>query len=146
MLGSPPAAKASRLPWIATAAALLMRRGDLQGGSRLESMVSREASFLLNNWAFIVILVVIFVGTLFPVFSELFGDRQIVWGPSFYNQLLGPFGVFLLLLTGGGPRIAWRRASPSQRRVVPLPRPRCRRRAPAGVRRNGTALRAGPGR
>ena len=86
--------------------ALLYRRGDLAGGSRLESVVSREAAFLLNNWAFIVILVVIFIGTLFPVFSELFGDRQIVWGPSFYNQLLGPFGVFLLLLTGVGPLIA----------------------------------------
>jgi cytochrome c-type biogenesis protein CcmF len=91
--------------------ALLMRRGELQGGSRLESMVSREASFLLNNWAFIVILAVVFVGTLFPVFSELFGERRIVWGPSFFNQLVGPFGIFLLLLTGVGPLIAWRKAS-----------------------------------
>ena len=93
--------------------ALLMRRDDLKGGSQLESMVSREASFLLNNWAFIVILAVVFVGTLFPVFSELFGERRIVWGPSFFNQLLGPFGIFLLLLTGIGPLIAWRKASKS---------------------------------
>ncbi|MBW2269365.1 MAG: heme lyase CcmF/NrfE family subunit [Deltaproteobacteria bacterium] len=94
-------------------AALLVRRGELQGGSQLESMVSREASFLLNNWAFIVILAVVFVGTLFPVFSELFGERRIVWGPSFFNQLLGPLGIFLLLLTGIGPLIAWRKASRS---------------------------------
>ena len=93
--------------------ALLIRRGELKGGSRLESMVSREASFLLNNWAFIAILAVVFVGTLFPVFSELFGERRIVWGPSFFNQLLGPFGIFLLLLTGIGPLIAWRKASRS---------------------------------
>jgi len=93
-------------------AALFYRRGELSGGNQLESVVSREAAFLLNNWAFIAILVVVFIGTLFPVFSELLGDRQIVWGPSFYNQLLGPFGVFLLLLTGVGPLIAWRRASP----------------------------------
>ncbi|MEE2679117.1 MAG: heme lyase CcmF/NrfE family subunit [Myxococcota bacterium] len=94
-------------------AALLYRREDLTGGKPLESVMSREASFLLNNWAFIAILVVVFIGTLFPVFSELLGDRQIVWGPTFYNQLLGPFGVFLLLLTGVGPLIAWRRASPA---------------------------------
>jgi cytochrome c-type biogenesis protein CcmF len=94
-------------------AALLARRGELAGGSRLESMVSREASFLLNNWAFIVILAIVFIGTLFPVFSELFGERQIVWGPPFYNQVVGPFGIFLLLLTGVGPLIAWRRASPA---------------------------------
>ena len=48
--------------------ALLMRRGELAGGSRIESMLSREASFLLNNWAFIAILAVTFVGTLYPVF------------------------------------------------------------------------------
>jgi cytochrome c-type biogenesis protein CcmF len=94
-------------------AALLARRGELRSPNRLESMLSREASFLLNNWVFIVILVVIFVGTLFPVFSELIGGQQIVWGPSFFNQLLGPFGVFLLLLTGVGPLVAWRRASPA---------------------------------
>ena len=94
-------------------AALLYRRGELSGGDRLQSIVSREAAFLLNNWAFIAILVVVFIGTLFPVFSELLGDRQIVWGPAFYNQLLGPFGVFLLLLTGIGPLVAWRRASPA---------------------------------
>ncbi|MGI9591240.1 MAG: heme lyase CcmF/NrfE family subunit, partial [Myxococcota bacterium] len=93
--------------------ALMMRRGELRGGSRLESMVSREASFLLNNWAFIVILAVVFVGTLFPVSSERFGERRIVWGPAFFNQLLGPFGIFLLLLTGVGPLIAWRKASRS---------------------------------
>ena len=94
-------------------AALLARRGELKGGSPLESMVSREASFLLNNWAFVVILAIVFIGTLFPVFSELFGERQIVWGPPFYNQVVGPFGIFLLLLTGVGPLIAWRRASPA---------------------------------
>jgi cytochrome c-type biogenesis protein CcmF len=93
-------------------AALLARRGELTSPNRLESMVSREASFLLNNWVFMVILVVVFVGTLFPVFSELATGEQIVWGPSFFNQVVGPFAVFLLFLTGVGPLVAWRRASP----------------------------------
>jgi len=92
---------------------LLVRRGELRSENRIESMVSREASFLLNNWVFIVILVVVFWGTLFPVFSELFTGSQIGVGPGFFNGVVAPFAVFLLLLTGVGPLIAWRRASPT---------------------------------
>ena len=96
--------------------ALLLRRGDLGSGQKLESMVSREASFLLNNWAFIAILVVVFTGTLFPVFSELvLGERTVV-GPAFFNGVAGPLFLFLRFLTGVGPLIAWRRASPSMLR------------------------------
>jgi len=91
--------------------ALLLRRGDLGSGQRLESMVSREASFLLNNWAFIAILVVVFTGTLFPVFSELLLGERMVVGPAFFNSIAGPLFLFLLFLTGVGPLIAWRRAS-----------------------------------
>ena len=50
--------------------ALWVRRKGLRSPNQLESMLSREASFLLNNWVFIAILMVIFWGTLFPVFSE----------------------------------------------------------------------------
>nr|NIV47815.1 hypothetical protein [Gammaproteobacteria bacterium]NIW36991.1 hypothetical protein [Gemmatimonadota bacterium] len=74
-------------------------------------MVSREAGFLLNNWVFIAILAVVFFGTLFPVFSEFLSGRRMTWGPPFFNAVLSPFGILLLLLTGVGPLIAWRRAS-----------------------------------
>ena len=92
--------------------ALLMRREGLHSTSRIESYVSREASFLLNNWVFIAILVWIFIGTLLPVFTEPFG-RRITVGPAYYQSLLGVGGLalLLLLLTGVGPLIAWRRAS-----------------------------------
>src|SRR4029453_5940800 len=66
---------------------------------------------LLNNWVFIAILAMIFWGTLFPVFSEaITGNRQAVGAPWFnmFAKLLAPV---LLLLTGVGPLIAWRRAS-----------------------------------
>jgi cytochrome c-type biogenesis protein CcmF len=103
-------------------AALLWRRGEIRGESRIESVVSREASFLLNNWAFIVILVVVFWGTLFPVFSELVTGERIVAGPAFFNRVVGPFALFLLFLTGVGPLVAWRRASRSMlRRQFALP-------------------------
>jgi cytochrome c-type biogenesis protein CcmF len=79
-------------------------------------MVSREASFLLNNWAFIALLAMVFTGTIFPVFSELFMGDRIAVGPKYFNLLGGMLAVPLLLLTGVGPLIAWRKASVSNLR------------------------------
>jgi len=78
--------------------------------------VSREASFLLNNWVFIALLVMIFTGTMFPVFSELFMGSRIAVGPKYFNLLGSMLAVPLLLLTGVGPLIAWRKASISNLR------------------------------
>ncbi|MCZ6463880.1 MAG: heme lyase CcmF/NrfE family subunit, partial [Proteobacteria bacterium] len=91
--------------------ALLYRRRELRSTNRLESVVSREASFLLNNWIFLAILVVVFTGTLFPVATEWVTGEKIVVGPKFFNTMAGPLALFLLLLVGVGPLIAWRRAS-----------------------------------
>ncbi|MEE9607737.1 MAG: heme lyase CcmF/NrfE family subunit [Myxococcota bacterium] len=91
--------------------ALLARRGQMRNQNRIESMVSREAGFLLNNWVLIAILMVVFWGTLFPVFSEAITGKRIAVGPKFFNTLAGPLAIFLLFLTGVGPLVAWRRAS-----------------------------------
>ena len=96
--------------------ALFARRGEIRSEHRIESMVSREAAFLLNNWVFIAILAVVFWGTLFPVFSEAVTGTRIAVGPKFFNTLNGLLVVPLLLLTGAGPLIAWRRASPANLR------------------------------
>jgi cytochrome c-type biogenesis protein CcmF len=90
---------------------LFWRRRELRSPNRLESMVSREASFLLNNWVFIALLLVVFWGTLFPVLSEWATGERITVGPKFFNTMAGPLALLLLLLTGVGPLIAWRRAS-----------------------------------
>lgn len=92
-------------------ALVLWRRGSLRTENRLESLVSREASFVINNWVFMVILVIVLWGTMFPVLSEAVRGTKISVGPSFFNKLTGPFAALLLLLTGVGPLIAWRRAS-----------------------------------
>ncbi len=94
-------------------AALWHRRGEIKSPQRLESMLSREAGFLLNNWVFIAILMVVFWGTLFPVFSEAVTGERVAVGPRFFNTLAGPLAIFLLLLTGVGPLVAWRRATPA---------------------------------
>jgi cytochrome c-type biogenesis protein CcmF len=90
---------------------VLWRRGSLRTENRLESLVSREASFVINNWVFMVILVIVLWGTMFPVLSEAVRGTKISVGPSFFNKLTWPFAALLLLLTGIGPLVAWRRAS-----------------------------------
>jgi cytochrome c-type biogenesis protein CcmF len=94
-------------------AAVLYRRKELASPARLESVVSREASFVLNNWVFMVILAVVFGFTMLPVFSESISGQRMTLGPDFFNKVTGPLALLLLFLTGVGPLIAWRRASPA---------------------------------
>jgi cytochrome c-type biogenesis protein CcmF len=93
--------------------ALYLRRGDLKSARKLESIVSREASFILNNWAFMGLLIIVMWGTMFPVLSELFLNKKIAVGPAWFSFMASVPGVLLLLLTGVGPLIAWRKATPS---------------------------------
>ncbi len=95
---------------------LVLRRKELRSANRLESVLSREASFLINNWVFVGILLVVFWGTLFPVITEAVRGAKITVGPSFFNTMTGPLALLLLLLTGVGPLIAWRRATPASLR------------------------------
>jgi cytochrome c-type biogenesis protein CcmF len=91
--------------------AVAIRRKEIRSPNRIESVVSREAGFLLNNWVFISLLVWIFTGTLFPVAAEIIQGESITVGPGFFPIMAGPLALFLLFLTGVGPLIAWRRAS-----------------------------------
>src|SRR5881296_2917322 len=94
----------------------------LTAEARLESMVSREASFLFNNLLFIGIAFSVLWGTLFPILSELVQGVKITYGPATFNFVNIPLGLALLLLTGIGPLIAWRRASvPNLRRQFAVP-------------------------
>jgi cytochrome c-type biogenesis protein CcmF len=90
---------------------LLYRLPELKSHHQLESMVSREAGFMMNNWVFMAILVVVFWGTLLPVVSEALSGNRTTVGPAFFNSLEGWLTLFLLFLTGVGPLIAWRRAT-----------------------------------
>ena len=95
----------------AFAIALLFRLRDLRSPNTLESVVSREASFIINNWIFMALLFVVFVGTMFPVFTELAGGVRRILGPPYFNTFAGLLALLLLVLTGVGPLIAWRQAS-----------------------------------
>jgi cytochrome c-type biogenesis protein CcmF len=94
----------------------------LTAEAKLESMVSREASFLFNNLLLIGIAFSVLWGTLFPILSEAVQGTKVTVGPPFFNQVNIPLGLGLLALTGIGPLIAWRRASvPNLRRQFAVP-------------------------
>src|SRR5256712_2160358 len=94
----------------------------LTAEARLESMGSREASFLFNNLVFIVIAFAVLWGTLLPILSEAgVGVEYTVLAPWFNTRVI-PLGLALLPLTGLGPLIAWRRASiPNLQRPFAVP-------------------------
>jgi cytochrome c-type biogenesis protein CcmF len=83
----------------------------LRAQTRLESLVSREASFLYNNLLLVALTLTILWGVAYPILHELvYGEQRFV-GQGYYNFFLRVFGLPLLLLMGIGPLIAWRRAS-----------------------------------
>ena len=107
---------------IASVALYVTRLPLLRAEATLESMVSREAAFLFNNLLFIGIAFSVLWGTLFPILSEAIKGTKITVGPPFFNQVNIPLGLGLLMMTGIGPLIAWRRASvPNLRRQFAVP-------------------------
>jgi cytochrome c-type biogenesis protein CcmF len=90
---------------------LFVRLPLLRTKTRMESLVSREASFLYNNLLLVAFCLTILWGVAFPLLSEALRGEPITVGPPYYNFFLRAFGLPLLLLMGIGPLIAWRRAS-----------------------------------
>jgi len=91
---------------------LIVRRLDyLKSESQMESVLSRESSFLFNNLILLASCFAVLWGTLFPVITEAVMGEKITVGAPFFNKVNIPIGLFLLLLTGVGPLIAWRRSS-----------------------------------
>ena len=86
-------------------------RDHLKSEHRLESLVSRESSFLFNNVLLLVSCFAVLWGTLFPVLSEWVQGTKVTVGPPFFNQVNIPIAMFLLLLTALGPLLAWRKTS-----------------------------------
>jgi cytochrome c-type biogenesis protein CcmF len=91
--------------------AYVWNRDYLKSENQLDSVVSRESSFLFNNLLFLVACIAILSGTLFPVFSEWITGDRISVGAPFFNKVNIPVGLLLLFLTGVGPLLAWRKTS-----------------------------------
>jgi cytochrome c-type biogenesis protein CcmF len=89
----------------------IYRRADLQPAAKIESILSREAVFLINNLILLSICFAVMWGVLFPLFSEaVTGEKQVV-GIPFFNSVTVPLFLVLLALMGAAPLIGWRKSS-----------------------------------
>src|SRR5580698_1868338 len=93
----------------ATVTLIVSRLDFLKSEAQMESVLSRESSFLFNNLVLLASCFAILWGTLFPVISEKFTGEKISVDAPFFNRINIPIAMFLLLLTGVGPLIAWRK-------------------------------------
>ena len=97
---------------IAATLYLILNRLDyLKSEAQLESVLSRESSFLFNNLILLASCFAVLWGTLFPVITEAINGEKISVDGPFFNRVNIPIGLFLMLLTGVGPLIAWRKSS-----------------------------------
>ncbi len=97
---------------VAGSLTLVFRRLPLlRSKTKLESLASREATFLYNNLLLVALCLTILWGVTFPILSEAVRGESVTVGRPYYDFFLRAFGLPLLLLMGIGPLIAWRRAS-----------------------------------
>src|SRR5664280_2462726 len=102
---------------------VVSRRDMLRSEHRLDSMLSRESIFLANNVVLVALCFVIFWGTYFPLISEALTGNEASVGPPWFDRYTVPLALLLVLLSGIGPVIAWRRATLANARrnfVAPL--------------------------
>ena len=92
-------------------AVFFLRYGSLKSARTLESSLSREAAFLVNNLLLLAIAFVTLWGVVFPLVSEIARGSTVTVGQPFYNQVNGPLFLALIFVMGVGPLLPWRRAS-----------------------------------
>jgi cytochrome c-type biogenesis protein CcmF len=90
---------------------VVSRRDMLRSEHRLDSLLSRESIFLANNLVLVGLCFVIFWGTYFPLISEALTGQEASVGPPWFDRYTVPLALVLVLLSGIGPVIAWRRAT-----------------------------------
>jgi cytochrome c-type biogenesis protein CcmF len=78
---------------------------------RIESLASREFTFVMNNWALLTFLLFVLAGTTWPLFSEKFLGEKVSVGPPMYNQLIQPLALIIYILMGVGTLFGWKKTS-----------------------------------
>ncbi len=89
----------------------ILNRDHLKSEHKLESLISRESSFLFNNLLFVLLCFTVLWGTWFPKISEIVQGNKVTVGAPFYNRVAIPVALLLLILTAVGPLLAWRKTS-----------------------------------
>src|SRR3954468_9478830 len=83
----------------------------LKARNELDSWMSREAAFLANNWILLFSAFFVLFATMCPTLSEAVRGERITVGAPFFNRWMLPIGLLLLMLTGVGPLLAWRKST-----------------------------------
>jgi cytochrome c-type biogenesis protein CcmF len=97
---------------VVTGVGLIAWRGDrLRSPGGIDSPISREGAFLLNNLLFVLLAVVVLVGTVFPLLYEALEHQQVTVGAPYFDALTLPIGLALLVLMAIGPALPWRKAT-----------------------------------
>ena len=107
---------------IGSTALIVSRLDDMRSEKRIDSLVSRESVFLVNNLLLVALTAVIFWGTFFPLISELFTGNKASLAAPWFDRYTTPLAILLVLFTGIGPLLAWRRVTwASAKRVFRVP-------------------------
>jgi len=97
----------------AAAGLIVWRIPLLRTRAEVESVASREAMFVINNWALLGGMTFVLVSTTFPLLSEAFTGQEVTVGPPFYNKWMSVVGLAIFALMGLAPLFGWRKTSPS---------------------------------
>jgi len=98
---------------VATSVGLIVWRLPLlRAKTEIEAVTSREAMFVINNWALLGAMSFIAIATLFPKISEYLWQENATVGPPFFNRWLAPIGLVIFALMGLAPQFGWRKTSP----------------------------------
>ncbi|MCP9489415.1 MAG: cytochrome c biogenesis protein CcsA [Solirubrobacteraceae bacterium MAG38_C4-C5] len=101
---------------LGSVALVVSRRDTLRSEHRLDALLSRESIFLLNNLVLVALCFVVFWGTFFPLIAEAVTGQRAALGPPWFDRYAVPLTLLLVLLSGVGPLIAWRRATAANAR------------------------------
>ena len=89
----------------------LWRMPHLKSARAMESFISREASFLVNNFLFLAVMGITLWGVLFPLFSDLARDVSVSVSAPYFDRANGPVLLGIVVMMGVGPLLPWRKAS-----------------------------------
>lgn len=107
---------------LGTTALIVSRLDDLRTDRRIDSLLSREAVFLINNLLFVGLCFVVFWGTFFPLISEAVTGTKASVGPPWFDRYTVPLAIGLVLMSGIGPLLAWRRVTAARfAQIVAVP-------------------------